>query len=56
MSQRNAVSGGFFLTLFIIGGMIVGAARGSATAGAIVGTAIGAALTLIVYLVDRRRR
>jgi hypothetical protein len=51
----TARAGGFFLTLFILGGFAVGVAVGNIMAGILIGTAMGVALAIVTWLLDRRR-
>lgn len=53
--RRGTRAGGFLLALCILVGVAIGIAVGQSTLGLLVGTAVGAALTLLVWLVDRRR-
>jgi hypothetical protein len=55
MARRNARSGGIFLMIGILGGVAVGVAYGEPMLGVLAGTALGIAMTLMIWLVDRRR-
>jgi hypothetical protein len=55
MARRNPRSGGIFLTLFILAGVIWGVAVGQPMKGVLAGTALGAGAALLLWLIDRRR-
>lgn len=55
MQARTTKAGGCFLTLFILGGFVLGLAIGNPLKGVLIGTATGTALALGVWLIDRRR-
>ena len=56
MPSRSTRAGGCFLTLCILGGLVVGVMAGNPMQGVLIGTAAGAALALAVWLLDRGRR
>jgi hypothetical protein len=49
------MAGGIFLTLFIVGGLVWGAAINNPMQGVLMGTAAGVVLALVLWLIDRRR-
>ena len=53
--RSTSKAGGIFLTLGILGGMIVGVATGDTMRGVLLGTAAGVALALVTWVIDRRR-
>ena len=55
MRPSTSKSGGIFLTLGILAGLILGVVTGSAMQGVLIGTVAGIALALITWLIDRRR-
>lgn len=55
MARRNALSGGIFLTIGILGGFGWGVASGEPMKGILIGTALGAAAAVLLWLLDRRR-
>ncbi len=55
MAKRNSLSGGFFLMLAILGGLVLGTLSGEPSMGVIAGTALGIVVAVILYIVDRRR-
>ena len=55
MRTRSSKAGGFFLTFFIIGGLVAGVVIGNPMQGVLVGTAAGVALARGLWLIDRRR-
>ncbi len=55
MVRPNDRAGGCFLTLFILGGFLVGLAIRDPMKGVLIGTAVGAALATLVWLADRGR-
>jgi len=55
MARRNAVSGGFFITMGAIVGAVTGLLLNALMQGLVGGTALGIAAAVGVWLVDRRR-
>lgn len=55
MARRNALSGGIFVTLGILGGFAWGVASGEPMLGILAGTALGAVAAVLLWLLDRRR-
>ncbi len=56
MTNSNPKAGGFFLMAAILIGFAWGVAGGDAMKGVLLGTAVGIAITLAIWLLDRRRR
>ena len=53
--SRTPISGGFLIALGVVGGVIIGAARGQPTIGFFAGLGVGVALAALVWAVDRMR-
>ena len=54
MMQRATKAGGFFLTVCILAGFVLGLAIGNPMKGVLIGTGAGIALALLLWLIDRR--
>jgi hypothetical protein len=55
MTNRVPLSGGCFLTFFILAGFPFGLAIGNPMKGILIGTGIGILLAVIMWLIDSRR-
>lgn len=53
--MQETKSGGFFLMAAILIGFGWGMAGGDPIKGVVVGTGVGVAITLLIWLLDRRR-
>ena len=56
MASRNRLSGGIFLTLFILGGLMWGIFARDPMKGVLIGTATGILAAALVWVLDRKRR
>ena len=56
VAQARATSGGIFIALGVLIGFVVGIVKGQPTIGVLAGTALGIAATLILWLVQTRKR
>lgn len=56
MAQRNRLSGGIFLTIFILGGLMWGIFDRDPMKGVLIGTGIGILAAALVWAADRKRR
>lgn len=54
-SGKTSRAGGFIIAVTIMAGALVGARFGEPSAGVVIGTGLGVAITLGLYLYDRRR-
>jgi hypothetical protein len=54
-SSRTPMAGGFLLAVSLVAGTVLGAGQGQASLGLVAGFVVGLALTLAVWLIDRRR-
>jgi len=54
-SGGTSRAGGFIIAVTIMAGAIVGARFGQPSLGLVIGTGIGVAMTLALYIYDRRR-
>lgn len=54
MAPRNPLSGGFFLMLAIMIGFGWGLTSGHAMEGVLIGTGVGIAISVAIWLTDRR--
>jgi hypothetical protein len=55
MAKRSPASGGFFLILGILGGVVYGAYTGGLVVWTLIGTLVGIVAAVLVWLVDRNR-
>lgn len=55
MAQRNRLSGGIFLTLFILGGLVWGIFSRNPMTGVLIGTGLGILAAVLVWAADRKR-
>jgi len=53
--SRASRAGGAIIAFSILLGAVVGIKLGQPSAGTVIGTAVGVAITLVLYLYDRRR-
>jgi len=53
--SRTPVSGGFFLILSLMAGVLIGATQGQTTAGFFIGLGIGLILLVAIWQIDKRR-
>jgi len=56
MATRKPMAGGFLWMLAILSGTVWGVVAGNPMRGLLAGTAVGAGLSIIVWMIDRRRR
>lgn len=56
MVSRNRLSGGIFLTIFILGGLGWGIFACDPMKGVLIGTALGIVAAVLLWVADSRRR
>ena len=56
MARKNTVSGGVFLPIGILAGLLIGAFAGQPMGGVLIGTAGGAIAAAFVWLMDSRKQ
>lgn len=53
--RRPGMAGGFFIALGLIAGLVIGTLLQEPTIGLLAGFGLGVGMTVLIWLIDRRR-